>query len=317
MNPRITKTSNLGVLDGVEGEFLPCNCDEGATETSGHSEHRYRSGSERLDRKPDSTGVVEVQPVGKRFVPGERVWLHPGHRLQIRRSVLAPLSSRREPTFAYRLENRRQRRMIDRPHSSRVGSAIRPENTKDVPGDFDRTRLIHRYQNLRTPLTLPCSRKARIVRLVFSFIFKVIRFAFVGAIGAALAAKVLLESNADVETEEIDLVAILEGKELVSSADPFYGGKVLAMFGGVLLDLRKTQPAPTGIRIDLAVIMGGVSLVVPEGWRVRFEGKMFMGGWSDNTRTTAEEDVPTVTITGFVACGGLQATTMSPVEAVV
>lgn len=207
--------------------------------------------------------------------------------------------------------------MIDGPRSNRVGSGIRPENTKDVPGDFDRTRLIHRYQNPRTPLTLPCSRKARIVWFVLGFIFKIIRFAFVGAIGAALAAKFLLESNADVETEEIDLVAIFEGKELVSSADPFYGGKVLAMFGGVLLDLRKTQAAPTGIRIDLAVIMGGVSLVVPEGWRVSFEGKMLMGGWSDNTRTTAEEDVPTVTITGFVACGGLQATTRSPVEAVV
>ena len=207
--------------------------------------------------------------------------------------------------------------MIDGTRSNRVRSGIRPKNTKDVPGDFDRTRLIHRYQNARTPLTLPCSRKARIVWFVFSFIFKIIRFAFVGAIGAALAAKFLLESNADVDTEEIDLVAIFEGKDLVSSADPFYGGKVLAMFGGVLLDLRKTQPAPTGIRIDLAVIMGGVSLVVPEGWRVRFEGKVFMGGWSDNTRTTAEEDVPTVIITGFLACGGLQATTKSPVEAAV
>ena len=151
---------------------------------------------------------------------------------------------------------------------------------------------------------------------VLGFIFKLFRFALVGALGVAIAAKALLQSNADVETEEIDLVAIFEGKELVSSADPFYGGKVLAMFGGVLLDLRKCQPAPTGIRLDVAVMMGGVSVVVPEGWRVRFDGKVLMGGWSDNTRTTAEEDVATVTITGFVAMGGLQATTKSPDEVV-
>lgn len=144
------------------------------------------------------------------------------------------------------------------------------------------------------------------------------RAALVAAIATALAAKFLLESNAEPETEEIDLVSIFEGKELVSSADPFYGGKVTAMFGGVLLDLRKAQPAPTGIDIDLAVLMGGVSLVVPEGWRVKTNGrlKIFAGGFADNTKTTADEDVPVVTIRGFITMGGFQATTRSPVEAV-
>jgi hypothetical protein len=152
---------------------------------------------------------------------------------------------------------------------------------------------------------------------VFRFIFRLIRLVFVAVLGTAVAAKFLLESNAEPETEEIDLVSIFEGKELVTSADPFYGGKILAMFGAVLLDMRKATPAPTGIRVDLAVAMGGVSLVVPEGWRVRFDGNTYLGGWSDNTRTTAEEDVPTVLVTGFVLAGGLQATTKSPVEAVV
>ena len=139
------------------------------------------------------------------------------------------------------------------------------------------------------------------------------KLTLIGALGAALAAKFLLESNAEPETEEIDLVAIFEGKQLVSTADPFYGGKVSTMFGGVLLDLRGTQPAPTGIRLDVAVLMGGVSLVVPDGWRVKFDGKAFMGGWSDETRTTSDEDAPTVTITGLVAFGGLQAIAKSPV----
>lgn len=151
---------------------------------------------------------------------------------------------------------------------------------------------------------------------MFGFILRVVRLALLAAMGAALAAKLVLQSNAEPETEEIDLVAIFEGKHLVSSADPFYGGKVLSMFGGVLLDLRKATPSPTGIALDLAVVMGGVSLIVPEGWRVRFEGKVYAGGWQDATRTTADEDVPTVTVTGFVALGGLQAATKSPVEAV-
>lgn len=150
---------------------------------------------------------------------------------------------------------------------------------------------------------------------MFKFIFKLLRLVVVALLGAAVAAKLLLESNAEPDTEEIDLVSIFEGQHLVSEASPFYGGKIMSMFGGVLIDLRKATPAPTGIILDLVVVMGGVSLVVPEGWRVRFEGKLMGGGFSDDTRTTADEDVPTVTLTGFVLMGGVQATTRSPVQA--
>ena len=150
---------------------------------------------------------------------------------------------------------------------------------------------------------------------MFRFIFRLIRLAVIAILGAAVAAKLLLESNAEPGTEEIDLVSIFEGQQLVSEASPFYGGKIMTMFGGVLIDLRKATPAPTGIFLDLAVVMGGVSLVVPEGWRVKFEGKLMAGGFSDETRTTAEDDVPTVTVTGFVLMGGVQATTKAPVQA--
>lgn len=150
---------------------------------------------------------------------------------------------------------------------------------------------------------------------MFRFIFKLLRMVFVAAVGTAVAAKLLLESNAEPKTEEIDLVSIFEGQHLVSEADPFYGGKILTMFGGALIDLRKATPAPTGIYLDLAVIGGGVSLIVPEGWRVRFEGNLLAGGFQDATRTTADDDVPTVTLTGFALMGGVQATTRSPVEA--
>lgn len=151
---------------------------------------------------------------------------------------------------------------------------------------------------------------------MFKFISSLLKTLFVAALGTALAAKFLLESNAEPETQEIDLVSIFQGQHLVSSADPFYGGRILTIFGGVRLDLRKAQPAPTGIRMDIGVLLGGVSIVVPEGWRVVFDGDVYLGGWSDETRTTADDDVPTVTITGFVAAGGLNATTKSPVEAV-
>lgn len=151
---------------------------------------------------------------------------------------------------------------------------------------------------------------------MFRFIFKLIRGLVIAAIGTALAAKFLLESNAEPTTEEIDLVAVFEGQNLISVADPFYGGKVMTMFGGVLLDLRKVTPAPTGIYIDVAIVMGGLQLIVPEGWRVKFEAKVLAGGFSDETRTTADDDVPTVTISGFMLMGGVMAATKPTVEVV-
>lgn len=151
---------------------------------------------------------------------------------------------------------------------------------------------------------------------MFRFIFKLLRAFVIAAIGTALAAKFLLESNAEPTTEEIDLVAVFEGQNLISVADPFYGGKIMAMFGGVLLDLRKVTPAPTGIYIDVAIVMAGLQLIVPEGWRVKFEGSLLAGGFSDETRTTADDDVPTVTVSGFALMGGVMATTKPTVEAV-
>jgi len=152
---------------------------------------------------------------------------------------------------------------------------------------------------------------------MFRFIFRLVRLLGIAAVGTAVAAKLLLESNAEPGTEEIDLVSIFEGQHLVSEAEPFYGGKVMTMFGGVLLDLRKVTPAPTGIYLDLAVVMGGVNLVVPEGWRVKFDGNSVMAGFSDVTKTGPDDDVPTVTLTGFVFMGGVQATTQAPIEAAV
>ena len=151
---------------------------------------------------------------------------------------------------------------------------------------------------------------------MFKTLFKAIRYALLAALGAALAAKFMLESNAGPETEEIDLVAIFEGKELISTANPFYGGKVLSMFGGVMIDLRKATPSPTGIDLDVMIVMGGLQLIVPEGWRVHNSTTIFAGGLDDSTKTTADEDVPNVNLRGTIAIGGVQIVTKSPVEAV-
>ncbi|MET0697364.1 MAG: hypothetical protein ABWZ58_08035 [Acidimicrobiia bacterium] len=151
---------------------------------------------------------------------------------------------------------------------------------------------------------------------MFGFIFRLVRYAVVALLGAALAAKLLLQSHATEETEEIDLVNIFGGEKLISSADPFFGGKVTTLFGGTLIDLRRVVPAPTGIYLDILVAFGGLSLVVPPGWKVVFDGTVTAGRIEDLTRPVDDPDAPTVRVGGLVALGGVEATTRPLVEAV-
>jgi hypothetical protein len=151
---------------------------------------------------------------------------------------------------------------------------------------------------------------------VLRFIFRLVRFAFMAILGTALVAKLVLRSNATETTQEIDLVNIFGGEHLVSSAEPFFGGKITNAFGGTILDLRKATPAPTGIYIDALIVFGGLNLVVPHGWRVVFDGSILGGGFDDSTQTTSDPDAPIVRLGGLVVAGGIRAVTRSSVEAV-
>jgi hypothetical protein len=151
---------------------------------------------------------------------------------------------------------------------------------------------------------------------MLGFIFRFVRFVVIALLGTALAAKLLLQSHATEDTEEIDLVNIFGGYKLISAADPFFGGKVTTLFGGTLIDLRRAVPAPTGIYLDILVAFGGLSLVVPPGWRVVFDGTVTGGRIEDLTRPVTDPDAPLVRIGGLVALGGIEATTRPLVEAV-
>ena len=141
------------------------------------------------------------------------------------------------------------------------------------------------------------------------FLFGLVRLVMVLALGAALAAKLLLRSHASEETEEIDLVNIFGNQHLISAADPFFGGKVTSAFAGTTLDLRRVVPAPTGVYLDILVAFGAVRLVLPPGWRVVFDGNVVGGTFGDLTQTTSDPDAPLVRIGGLVALGAFRTTT--------
>jgi hypothetical protein len=151
---------------------------------------------------------------------------------------------------------------------------------------------------------------------VFSFLFRLVRLALVTVLGAAVAAKFLLESHAAEDTEEIDLVNIFGSVNLASAADPFFGGKITTAFGGTHLDLRRVMPAPTGIYLDVVVAMGGLSLVVPPGWKVIYDGALAAGRFEDLTRPVSDPDAPVLRIGGLIALAGVEVTSRPSLEPV-
>jgi hypothetical protein len=147
-------------------------------------------------------------------------------------------------------------------------------------------------------------------------LFRLIRLALFLLLGAAVAAKFLLESHAAEDTEEIDLVNIFGTVNLISTADPFFGGKITTAFGGTHIDLRRVMPAPTGIYLDILVTFGGLSVVVPPGWRVVYDGALAAGRFEDLTRPVSDPDAPIVRFGGLVALAAVEVTSRPSLQPV-
>ncbi|MCF6239572.1 MAG: cell wall-active antibiotics response protein, partial [Candidatus Marinimicrobia bacterium] len=102
--------------------------------------------------------------------------------------------------------------------------------------------------------------------------------------------------------------AIFSGVEKVVHAVNFKGANVMALFGGVDLDLRQAKAIETGCVINVTALFGGTEIIVPENWNVIVSGTPIFGGIEDKTRGDAENSI-NVTLNCTVAFGGLEVKT--------
>jgi hypothetical protein len=125
-----------------------------------------------------------------------------------------------------------------------------------------------------------------------------------GMLGAAAVAKRALPSRGDAESDELGLVAILDGIELESRATAFTGGSMLAWFGGIDVDLSEARLAP-GAQLTLNTLFGGIAIKAPPGCRLESELKAVAGGV--DARSTVQDDpaAPVLTLTGTAVFGGI------------
>jgi predicted membrane protein len=98
-------------------------------------------------------------------------------------------------------------------------------------------------------------------------------------------------------------------KRRVDTQD-FQGGEMVAVFGGIEIDLRRAGIAPgtKEVVIDANATFGGIELRVPENWNVIMRGIGVFGGYEDKTIPPREPEratAPRLVIKGYAVFGGV------------
>ena len=84
--------------------------------------------------------------------------------------------------------------------------------------------------------------------------------------------------------------------------------RVVAIMGGVELDLRQAALPPGVTEIHAFVLMGGLEVRVAPGVRLETDGFAFMGGFEDRVEDpSVARDAPVVRVTGVAIMGGVEA----------
>jgi hypothetical protein len=127
---------------------------------------------------------------------------------------------------------------------------------------------------------------------------------WVGLVAAAAFARRALPSQGGETSDEVALVAVLNGIDLKSRATSFKGGSMLAWFGGIALDLRDAELAP-GAKLSVQTLFGGIAIKTPPSWRIESTVKALAGGIDARSPAEDDPDAPVLAVEGLAVFGGV------------
>jgi hypothetical protein len=105
------------------------------------------------------------------------------------------------------------------------------------------------------------------------------------------------------------VVALLGGSDRKGEWYPAKDTKVLAVMGGVDLDLSEAYLPPEGLTIEILTMMGGVDIIVPEGVNVEVTGIPILGGIDNKTSGRRLPGAPTLRVRALAMMGGVDVKT--------
>ena len=155
---------------------------------------------------------------------------------------------------------------------------------------------------------------------VFSYdtAWKVILAVVLIAVGIYVIFKGVVHKNNDKEVEKKvrDLgdgksmdsqIAIFSGSDRVYNGEVFSGSNLVAIFGGVDLDLRNAKIEKDTV-IKAFCLFGGISIIVPEDVQVKIKSGFIFGGASDERKGEVNKGKYTIYLDAGGGFGGIGVT---------
>ncbi len=110
-----------------------------------------------------------------------------------------------------------------------------------------------------------------------------------------------------VDKDFLEDVSVFGGSHKVILSDNFKGGNITAIFGGSEIDLTQSKLAEGENIIDVLMIFGGTTLIVPKDWEVILNVTPIFGGFSHKGRkdqSVLYDSTRTLIIKGVAIFGG-------------
>jgi predicted membrane protein len=105
-------------------------------------------------------------------------------------------------------------------------------------------------------------------------------------------------------------IAIFSGVEKRIMGKNFSGGRMVAIFGGIEIDLWQAEMEGDEAVLQIDAIFGGVEIRVPDTWLVSSHGQGIFGGYSDSTHlrppTDPSQPRKTLVLRGMAVFGGVE-----------
>lgn len=152
---------------------------------------------------------------------------------------------------------------------------------------------------------------------VFSFgiAWKVILAVVLITIGLSIIVKAMFHSKNDKEVEEKvknlgdgknmdSQTAIFSGSDRVYKDEVFSGSNLMAVFGGVDLDLRDAKFEKDTV-IKAFALFGGIDIAVPNDVKVKLRSGFVFGGFSDDRKNVTEKGKYTIYVDASGGFGGV------------
>ncbi len=104
-------------------------------------------------------------------------------------------------------------------------------------------------------------------------------------------------------------VAVLGAIKRKLETANFRGGLIVTVFGGVEIDLRRSQiaAAEKTVSLEIRSVFGGTKIRIPETWKVNIVGASVFGSYEDKTiPPNTGPNAPALVITGYSIFSGIE-----------